>query len=119
MPFYVDIQDEKRFRNYEREWYVVWKVLASMSGLRTLYVRLDVSAEYHQQWQDDEDKALQSAAMVTAPKNFELAVSWMSRFQEPALNTLPCRVTKLTDSKWDTPEYLLCRLGTTVCRYPQ
>ena len=79
---------------------MVWNALASMTGLRTLYVRLDVSARNHQQWQDDEDKALQSAAMVTAPKNFELAVSWVSRFQEPALNTLPCRVTRLIDSRW-------------------
>ncbi|KAL2048316.1 hypothetical protein N7G274_000227 [Stereocaulon virgatum] len=90
---------------------MVWNTFASIFGLRTLYVRLDANSEYHQQGQEDEDKALQSVAMVTAPKSFELAVSWVSRFQEPALETLPCRVTNLIDSQWHFLPSFICDLG--------
>ena len=94
VPIYTDIKDKKHFRNYEREWCMIWQTLASMSGLRTLRVKLDIAKVSQRRWKVCESTVLQSAAAVTAPRDFELALPWASRFQDPAINTLPCRVTK-------------------------
>ena len=94
IPRYPDIKDMQHFRGCEVEWYMIWQTLASMSGLRTLRVKLGVIEASKKWWAIREAEVLQSAAMVTTPGDFELVLPWVSRFHDPALNTLPCRVSK-------------------------
>lgn len=56
LSIYTDIEDKKRFPNYEREWYMIWQTLASMSRIanptRQARYRKSESKEVESTWVD-------------------------------------------------------------------
>ena len=76
------------------EYHLVWDTIASMEGLRELYVQLITPYGNENLWADIEAGILEPVKAVTRPKVFELILPFPSKEEESLFEELPCQIRR-------------------------
>ncbi|OCL10824.1 hypothetical protein AOQ84DRAFT_314832 [Glonium stellatum] len=88
-----------------QNWIRAWQIIASLSGLRELYVVLIDSARlWEEKWLRLEEELLQPVKLVIQPQWFELSLPYSASNVELDMGVSSCRLSKPAEPKGDGDE---------------
>ena len=73
-------------------WAEIWKNVASMKGLKHLWVGLDIGMIWWQEWLERQRTVFEPLRAVTTPKQFTLITPFLEDLEQEYFAELPCQI---------------------------